>query len=102
MAGSDPEYHHPALQIIARGGPAYTDQAEKREARGISSHGVEPSASGHADGGFHENGRRSGHAHNAARLAQNCARAQKTNALDNVGSDSRASRIAKAVCDFAR
>ncbi len=102
MAGSDPEYHHPALQIVALGDPAYTDQAEKHEARGISSHGVEPSASGHADGGFHENGRRSGHPHNAARFAQNRARAQKSDALDNVRSDSRASCIAKAVCDFAR
>src|SRR5260370_7996866 len=100
MAGSDPEYHHPALQIVALGDPAYTDQAEKHEARGISSHGVEPSASGHADGGFHENGRRSGHPHNAARFAQNRARAQKSDALDNVPTDSPPSRIPTSSSHF--
>src|SRR5713226_1379032 len=101
MAGGDPEDHHSKLQIEALRGPADADQSEKHEAGGIGSNGVETSASSHADGGFHENGRGRGHSHHAARITQNRTRAQKTDALDNIRSDSRTARIAKALSDFA-
>ena len=97
----DPENHIPAFQIEALRGPADADQAEEYEARRIHRNGIEPSAGCHADRGFHEDGGSRGHPHDASRFAQNRACAQKADALNNVRSDSRAPRIAKAVSDFA-
>src|SRR5258708_18056371 len=102
MSWGHPEPSGPPLQVNALCTPADDHQAKKHEARRIGSHGIETSAGGHSNCGFHKDGRSGGHPHHAARFAQNRARTKEADALHNVRSDSRASRIAKTVSDFAR
>src|SRR5689334_21069027 len=101
MAGGESKDHRAALQIKALSDPSQADQRKKHKRRCESSYFKKPAAGGHADRRFHENCRRGGHSDSAPRFAQDRPRAQKTDALYDVGGYARASSVAKHACDFA-